>query len=245
MRTSQLVLLILIALNSTAAQAEAPAYYPGDGPIPAPVTTGDLQAPPPVTSGKADSGSGTRFDTVLGGTNRAQILTPGSRRNETLMQYTETVPYPKVSHVTINGKDYQYIDRDAPADGYPKEQNKWIYGGIPTVKVLSRYFVILAAVVSTVLMAFGAFGVSLGHENAGSKITFCAGGLMLLFMAFTIWKVAQANMVNYNEGDPVDGINPKLARQILLPDAMPRQSSPPVPDLPRRSGVPVAPLSGN
>lgn len=214
-------------------------------------TPGDIFTKiPQVSSGKADRTSGSNFPTIEGGMNKAQILQLGSRRREQLMQYTEVHPYPNVTHITIDGRDYQYIAADDPAGGTKKRNDKFDYGGISTVRVISRYFVILAVVVATILMAFGAYGIILGHENAGSKVVFCAGGLMLLLMSFTMWKVLQANMVSLNDGGITDENQVQLPRQILLPDEVPRSAGAPTINFPLapiaapRSGIPVAPLSG-
>lgn len=234
--------------NSCSAQTVPdPATPPGSGRSPSyvsapPLLAGDAMPPHAVPTGIADYTSGSKFPTIEGGSNRALILTPGFRRGESLMQYRESAPYPKVSHIMVNGKSYQYIDQDSPAGGATPRSNNWYYGGIPTVGKVGRYFVILAVVVGTILLAFAAFGVILGQQNAGAKVTFSAGGLMLLFMAFTIWKVAQANMVNWNEGGKVDENKSRLPHQIILPDVVPSSQSPVAPGTPPRSGIPVAPL---
>ncbi len=217
----------------------------GDGITPAPIFPGDTQLPAPVGSGQADPGSGTNFPTVAGDTYKAPILVKGSRRGETLMQFTEQHDYPNVKYIMIQGKRYQYIDRDSPAIGNPKKPNNWIYGGLPTVQVLSRYLIMIAVVVATILMAFAAFGMVLGEENAGARVIRTAGGFMLLLMAFTIWKIILANLAGLNDAGPWDASSNKLPPQILLPDPAPRQELPQVPTTPPRSGLPVYPDSGN
>jgi hypothetical protein len=239
-------------LNQTAA-GQVPNLAPpqampapiGDGELPEAEIQGDSGNPLPVPTGQADTGSGSSFNTVPGGTNRAPILVKGSRRGNTLMQYSEVHPYPGVKFVTIQGKRYQYIYADSPASGYPRETNKWTYGGLPSVRTLSRYLVILGVVVATILMAFGAYGVVLGEQNAGTKIIHTAGGLMLLFMAFTIWKLVQANMVGLDDQNQWDANTHKPQDQILLPETVPDPVTPQAPLAPQRSGVPVLPDSGN
>jgi hypothetical protein len=217
----------------------------GDGLDPLPEIKGDTEQAQHVPTGKADPGTGSRFGTVPGDTYKAPILVTGTRHGDTLMQYTEKYPYPNTKFVTIDGVRYSYIDTDSPAPGFPKEANSFTYGGLPSVKTLSRFFVIAAVVAATVLMAFAAFGVVQGEQNAGMKVTHTAGGLMLLFMAFTIWKLILANMASLDNKGPWDTINHKAAEHILLPDPAPQPVIPQPPASPPRSGVPVFPDSGN
>jgi hypothetical protein len=217
----------------------------GSGTAPLPVIPGDSGAAPSVPTGQADQTSGSRFSTVPGDTYKAPVLVQGSRRGQTLMQYTEKAPYPNVTHITIQGKDYQYINSDSPATANPNNSNNWIYGGMPTVQVLSRYLVILGVVVATILMAQASFGMVMGEDGAGARVIYTAGGLMLLLMAFTIWKVVQANMASLNEKGPWDAVNGLPAHQILYPDPPPKNNIPQPANAPARSGIPVLPDSGN
>jgi hypothetical protein len=217
----------------------------GDGANPPIEVKGDAEPAPLAPTGQADRTTGSRFPTVPGDTYKAPILVLGSRRGESLMQYTERYPYPQTKYVTIDGVRYQYIDTDAPATGFPKEANGFTYGGLRSVKTLSRFFVIAAVVAATVLMAFAAFGVIQGEQNAGQKVTHTAGGLMLLFMAFTIWKLILANMASLDNKGPWDAINHKADQHILLPVPAPQPNIPQAPAASPRSGLPVFPDSGN
>jgi hypothetical protein len=233
---------------STPPMTAAPIPEPppvGDGPNPPPEMKGDTGELPHVPSGHADPGTGSRFETVPGDTYKAPILVLGNRRGNNVMQYTEKYPYPNTKQVTIDGVVYQYIDTDSPAPGFPKEKSRFYYGGLPSVKTLSRFFVIAAVVASTIMMAFAAYGVIQGEQNAGAKVTHTAGGLMLLFMAYTIWKLILANMSSFDNQGPWDTINHKAPEQILLPVAVPRAAIPQAPPSPPRSGIPVLPDSGN
>jgi hypothetical protein len=219
----------------------------GDGTEPPLEIKGDTEQAPHVPTGHADPTTGSRFATVPGDTYKAPILVRGARHGDTLMQYTEKYPYPNVKHVTIDGKRYQYIDTDSPAAGFPKEANRFKYGGLPHVQILARYLVILGVVAATVMMAFAAYSVVLGEDGAGARVIHIAGGLMLLFMAFTIWKIAQANMRGLDDNGRWDVSNHMPADKILLPDPRPRQAVPEPPAVPPplRSGVPVYPDSAN
>jgi hypothetical protein len=217
----------------------------GSGAVPLPEISGDKGAVPLVPTGQADQTTGSRFSTVPGDTYKAPILVQGSRRGQTLMQYTAKYPYPNVTHITIQGKDYQYINSDSPATANPNNTNKWIYGGLPTVQTLSRYLVILGVVVATILMAQASFGMVMGEENAGARVIHTAAGLMLLFMAFTIWKVVQANMASLNDQGPWDKNSGFPAHKIVLPDPAQMDHTPPPVNAPARSGIPVLPDSGN
>src|SRR5262249_43510999 len=53
---------------------------------------------------------------------------------------------------------------------------------LPTVRLFCRILVILGVVFATVYMAFAAWGVILGHKDAGQRVVGSAGGLMLLLM---------------------------------------------------------------
>jgi len=212
----------------------------GDGATPRPEIPGDTEPPPPVPTGKADTGTGSRFDTVPGDTNRPPILVLGKRHGDQVMQYTENYG-PSPGYEIINGRKYIYADAPAAGAGYFKDPNKFKYGGLPTVQKLSRYFVILAVVAATIFMAFAAYGVVIGEQDAGARVIHTAGGLMLLLMAFTIWKVLQANMVSLDDEGPWDANNHKLPHHILLPEALPKNAGPQGPARPARSGVPVLP----
>jgi hypothetical protein len=202
-------------------------------------------APAHVVGGKADQTAGSRFPTVPGDGYKAPVLVKGSRRGETLMQYTEQYPYPKTTHITIGGKDYLYIDSDSPAEGDPKYANKWKFGGLPTIAKFGRMLILIGVVVATIFTAIAAYGMVMGEENAGSRVVFSVAGLMLLLMSFTIWKVVQANMANLNDNGPWDAGIHKLPPRILLPDTVPEKIPPKTEDSPPRSGIPVYPDSGH
>lgn len=216
----------------------------GDGSQPAAEIKGDTGTPQTVPTDTADKTNGSWFKTMPGGATIAPVLVPGTRRGIQVMQYTETAPYPQTTMITIGGKQYQYINSDSPAPGYPKEQNSWFYGGLPTVQTLSRFLIIAAVVIATILMAWAAYAVVMGQDGAGARVIGTAGGLILLLMSFTIWKIIQANAAGYNDQGKWDTINDGLPPRIILPTQLQTQY-PAQPNRPARSGVPVLPDSGN
>ena len=73
-------------------------------------------------------------------------------------------------------------------------------GPVPTVRKFSRYLVILGVVAATVFMVFAAFSVIAGDRDGGSRVVSTAGGLVLLLMAFTIWKVVEVESSTQRPG---------------------------------------------
>jgi hypothetical protein len=138
---------------------------------------------------------------------------------------------------------------------YPKPQEQNIYdfqGPLPTVRKLSRLFVLIGVVSATIFLAFAAYSVVLGHREGGSKVIGAAGGLLLLLCAYTIWKIVIVNSFAYR-GMP----NPTLDTQLFnRPQVAPVDDANIAPiNLPVRptqvnnpyvhSGIPVVPASGH
>lgn len=163
-------------------------------------------------------------------------------------------PYPSSSTMSIDGTSYKFIDSTVQGT-LPTPNAGSFTGPLPTVRVFCKWLVNLGLVAATVWMIFAAWGVISGDKYAGSRVTGTAGGLILLLMAFTIWKVVQLNMTSSNTNDdratlmtnpnaPLHGTVTSGLPTLAMPDSgaqawttSPRNSQ-------SRSGVPVQPLYG-
>lgn len=120
----------------------------------------------------------------------------------------------------------------------------------PLVSVhnFSRWLVILGVVVATILFAFAAFSVVMGHRDGGGRVVGSASGLMALLMAFTIWKIVHMNTHQMNSTDDFSATNFNRPETATVNDTEMTVPNVPVSPLtPRtngRSGIPVQPLSG-
>jgi hypothetical protein len=155
-------------------------------------------------------------------------------------------PYPQTQD---DGNGRQQINSDTPAAGYPKETAKYNFQGpLPTVRTFCRYLVLLGVVASTIFMAISAFKVVRGVPYAGQHVVQSAAGLMLLLMAYTIWKIVQMDTMQFNSNDP-PVIAQKSGQGAVSAAYLKAPNTPVVPAAPnnavQRSPMPVAPLSGN
>jgi hypothetical protein len=71
-------------------------------------------------------------------------------------------------------------------------------GPIPTARTFSRYLVILGVVFGTVFITLAGWGMVFGSQYGGARTIGAAGGLILLLMGYTIWKVVQMNTFHAN-----------------------------------------------
>ncbi len=131
-------------------------------------------------------------------------------------------PYPQTGTSAVpmrDGRERSWISTDSPGQGYPKyesspqfEQEKPTFQDNVTsvrmmaprhaIRVLCRYLVILGAVVACIFMIFAATSVLMGHRNAGQKVISTASGLVVLLMAYSIWKVVMVNTWNARPINP-------------------------------------------
>lgn len=122
---------------------------------------------------------------------------------------------------------------------------------LTTVRLFCRWLVLLGAVIACVYMAFAAFSLVQGDREAGGRILGTAGGLILLLMSFSIWKVVLYNtryfgfnMAQNQHNSPGDfqrkSRSAKPAMVPLLPADTPVVPS--APTQPIRSNLPVNPL---
>lgn len=93
----------------------------------------------------------------------------------------------------------------------PGSNNVRLYGPTTTVRPFARFLVKLGVVFATVLMAFAAFSVVLGHKDAGKRVVSTAGGLILLLMGYTIYKIVILDTQLYGASNfaPADQNNQK------------------------------------
>ncbi|MGH9553018.1 MAG: hypothetical protein ACRD3W_26805, partial [Terriglobales bacterium] len=76
------------------------------------------------------------------------------------------------------------------ADNAPPTTRVFI---LPKVHEFCRYLVILGVVCSTIFMILAATGYMFGHREADARVIGAIAGLMVLLMAFTIWKIVMRN----------------------------------------------------
>ncbi len=156
-------------------------------------------------------------------------------------------PYPNA--IVNNGRTT--IINDSPAAAYPVAgtTNRYIFQGpLPTVATFGRYLVILGVVVATIFMALASYSIVSGSQYGGARVIGSAAGLILLLMAYTIWKVVQMNTFN-----PIASfMSQNIARpnQALVPlSSYGGTNTPIIPTAPNtspaRSGVPLAPLGAS
>jgi hypothetical protein len=203
--------LILSAPQSPANVAPANGPLPpiGDGNSAQPVIPGD-SASMPAASGTAQSApvNGTNFPTRTG----QGVQTASSIQNIPATRRTQRTPQPQPSgpHVTMNQASPAYppygmnngrktipLDietnpshrNSAPFD-FPASTNLVrMFGPTHTVRPFARFLVKLGVVFATVLMAFAAFSVVLGQRDGAARVVSTAGGLILLLMGYTIYKI--------------------------------------------------------
>ncbi len=112
--------------------------------------------------------------------------------------------------------DRSFIAEDQPATGYPRYEST---NPKPNLRAPIREFcywlVIAGAVFACMQLVFAGAMAAFGWPYAGSKAIAAAGGLVLLLMAFTIWKVDMTNALqargippdrdSFNIGNPPVG----------------------------------------
>jgi len=128
----------------------------------------------------------------------------------------------------------------------PNEQELFIYAGMPFIRTMCRYLVILGVVFATVKIALASYAVAMGHPYAGTRVIAAASGLLLLLAAYTIWKIVTLNTMHLNSTGFTNNPRPQNGAGTT---ALTKSNLPVVPAAPtgrpNRSGVPVIPLSGN
>ncbi len=106
--------------------------------------------------------------------------------------------------------------------------------GLPTIRIFCRYLVLLGVVVGTIMMAQAATAVIYGHQYGGARVIGSAGGLILLLMGYTIWKVVHMHTINMQNGTTPYTTQVNLIQSKTFP-----QSNP----LPQSNTLPVVPIN--
>lgn len=197
---------------------------PGDGGVPEPPATGvadpthgNIFGTRPAPLARIPS----LYDSYgRNATEHGESLSTGSRPSEhhelpgAVQDQQINYPYPvKVREAGViwsNGTVADKIMTDHPSTGlddnnrptlrHPNNegwQNEEALAPMPTVRKFCRYLVIAGAVVGCILMAFAGYSVVLGQQNAGQRVIATAGGLMLLFAAYTIYKIVMINAFRF------------------------------------------------
>lgn len=208
-----------------------------------------------------NNGSGVRM--VL--PDRAPELGPGTNTNDEQLEQIQQRQYPYVGF-SLNGPLYRRrivtptetrtvpvpskrVWSDRPGGAPRTQQNNQVWrtleqqrAPIPTVQLFSRMLVIAGVVFATVFMAFAAFSVVLGHPHGGQRVIGASAGLMLLLMAYSIYKVVMINAFRFPNAATVTitQLDPS-ARRDLLPantPATPAEAPPAAP----RSNLRVRPF---
>lgn len=156
-------------------------------------------------------------------------------------------PYPNA--IIFGGRTA--IVSDNPAANYPKpgEANRYVYQGpLPTVATFGRYLVIMGVASATIFMALASYSIVSGNQYGGARVIGAASGLILLLMAYTIWKLVQMN--TFNPIASFTSMNNSRPYQALVPTtSLGGAGTPVVPTAPAglvpRSGVPLQPLGGS
>lgn len=126
---------------------------------------------------------------------------------------------------TIRGKGMaprSFIAADQPGQGYPRYESNGIEPKNQEIREFSRYLVIKGVVVACIMLAFAAAGVIFGAQHAGGKVIAAAGGLMLLLMAYSIWKVDMYNALTAR-GQPQGGAEAPDSYDITNPPLSPME----------------------
>jgi len=178
------------------------------------VTAGDSlasRAKPPT--GKVDTTSGSKFRTEL-----EKVRKPPSPSTSTLGGASFTIesqpPSPNgMGHgITIGGRlvvdlDYLQKPKQQNSDPFalpPTSNNLSVKSKLMTIRQFARFLVKLGVVFATVMMIFAAFAVILGRREGGARVVSTAGGLILLLMAYTIWKQVMLNTRYFGDYPPVN-----------------------------------------
>lgn len=243
---------------------------PGSGDIPQPLVGGDAGAAPRPPSGRHDPTSGSRFatqnETVPIPYQPFSYPTTDGRPLRTVMpdrqanvnpngvitnQQLETIQnrqYPWPTNYIMDAQDRKYIVSDGPGPIRRQYYRPWFLhernnAPIPTVRILTRLLVKAGAVFATVLLAIAAFGVVSSHKDSGQRVVGTAGGLILLFMAYSIYKVVMINAFRFGaDTDVVVSRLPANPGQALEPAVTPRNPPGVPPAGARRSNLRVQPF---
>ncbi len=145
-----------------------------------------------------------------------KILYPPPGTGGSIYRYSGTPAPGDTIRGTPQTTERSYIDTDQPGQGYPRYTNQEIKSPRQPIREFSRYLVLKGAVVACIMLIFAAAGVIFGAQHAGGKVIAAAAGLILLFMAFAIWKVDMYNALNAR-GQPQGGAEAPDSFDITSP----------------------------
>jgi hypothetical protein len=132
-------------------------------------------------------------------------------------------PYPGTPGDNLRNTPWttrSYIAANSPAKGYPRPgygnsqlnslfQSAGGQSGTEhpreQIREFSHYLVIAGVVTACIQIVIAGAFMAFGHPYAGSKAIVAAGGLMLLLMAFSIWKVDMVNALTARGGPESPG----------------------------------------
>jgi len=130
-----------------------------------------------------------------------QILYPPAKASGNIY------PYPGTPGNNIRNTPWTtrtFIAADSPAAGYPRYPSQEIPFLKQEIRDFAHYLVILGVVMACVQLVFVGAMMAFGHPYSGSKAVAAAGGLMLLLMAYTIWKVDIFHVLTARPAVPQD-----------------------------------------
>ncbi len=100
------------------------------------------------------------------------------------------------SIVHLDSDQRKHIFQDSTAN-IELKSGQW-FSRLPVVRQFSRYSILFGVVMATVLFSLAAYGLTMGERGSGQRIIGTAAGLLILLMAFTIYKLLVNNMINSN-----------------------------------------------
>jgi hypothetical protein len=143
----------------------------------------------------------------------AQDIKVNERQIEAIQK--KLFPYPDKGASVIGGRKWIPM-RAQPADGItpkPVERSSRMFviplqnpayprlssekSRLTTVRQFCRFLVLMGVIFGTVFVIFSAYGLVQGHRDAAGRLTFSAGGLILLLGAYIIWKIDMLNTHYY------------------------------------------------
>jgi hypothetical protein len=123
------------------------------------------------------------------------------------LELIQAVLYPSANDstlglATISENGTKQINKAPTAEQWSQlrksgDDSLYINAGIlPTARVCARYFVMVAIAFSTVFLIFASSSIIFGQAHGGPRVIATGGGLMLLLMGYSIYKVAVINLFN-------------------------------------------------
>jgi len=102
-------------------------------------------------------------------------------------------PSPNDSIARLDSQGRKKISEEAAVS---KQQSYNLLSYLPTVRRFSAYAVLLGVVFATILFSLAAYALTMGERGSGQRIIGTAAGLIILLMAFTIYRLLISNAIN-------------------------------------------------